>query len=333
MTIDEVNERFPITKYKAWVSSRADQGLSTEGGVAMPSSRPTSVRDATGALAAVSPRPSEDSKDAPVVTAPTSPARNETVIPGADAAAEVKTDQATQAAPVPAASTGVPLQHSKTNTSTVNDRAQEEVEEDEQIQMAVPTEMLQNPGDSCAICIDTLEDDDDVRGLTCGHAFHASCVDPWLTSRRACCPLCKADYYVPKPRPEGEVAAEAERLNSRPTEQNLAPPPPVFGLLGGRFRSRVPERGPPVQPVQHQSRFPRMPFARRAMNNEADVPPQQRSVDAAQPVVDGETSPENQQSGSSWRSRLPTFGRSRRTGAEASSVANPTPGQLEAGAR
>lgn len=48
---------------------------------------------------------------------------------------------------------------------------------------------------SCAICLETFEDEDTVRGLVCGHVFHAECVDPWLTRRRACCPICKRDYY------------------------------------------------------------------------------------------------------------------------------------------
>lgn len=53
-------------------------------------------------------------------------------------------------------------------------------------------------GDTCAICIEQLEEEDEVRGLSCGHAFHCSCVDVWLTTRRAICPLCKRDYWVRK---------------------------------------------------------------------------------------------------------------------------------------
>ena len=52
----------------------------------------------------------------------------------------------------------------------------------------------------CAICIDTMEDTDQVRLLTCGHIFHAAtCIDPWLTKRQACCPMCKLSLYAPKP--------------------------------------------------------------------------------------------------------------------------------------
>ncbi|CUM65184.1 uncharacterized protein PRCAT00002812001 [Priceomyces carsonii] len=48
---------------------------------------------------------------------------------------------------------------------------------------------------TCAICLEVIEDDDLVRGLICGHVFHSECLDPWLTKRRACCPMCKRDYF------------------------------------------------------------------------------------------------------------------------------------------
>lgn len=48
---------------------------------------------------------------------------------------------------------------------------------------------------TCAICLEVLENEDNVRGLICGHVFHSDCLDPWLTKRRACCPMCKRDYF------------------------------------------------------------------------------------------------------------------------------------------
>lgn len=72
-------------------------------------------------------------------------------------------------------------------------------------------------GDTCAICIDTLEEDDEVRGLTCGHAFHSSCVDVWLTTRRAICPLCKRDYWVRKTPAPG-----TEPVNALPEDFRAA---------------------------------------------------------------------------------------------------------------
>ena len=47
MTMDEVNERFPLTKYKNWVATRAMEGLPTAGGVTGPPSRTGSRNDTT----------------------------------------------------------------------------------------------------------------------------------------------------------------------------------------------------------------------------------------------------------------------------------------------
>jgi hypothetical protein len=46
----------------------------------------------------------------------------------------------------------------------------------------------------CAICMDSFEEETYIRPLTCGHIFHSSCVDPWLTKRRASCPLCNKSF-------------------------------------------------------------------------------------------------------------------------------------------
>lgn len=81
---------------------------------------------------------------------------------------------------------------------------------------------------SCAICLEVYEPDDIVRGLICGHVYHADCVDPWLTRRRACCPICKRDYYKEEGGPgsengpvniEEETAAH-ERGDSDPHDAN-----------------------------------------------------------------------------------------------------------------
>lgn len=76
---------------------------------------------------------------------------------------------------------------------------------------------------SCAICLEVLENDDVVRGLLCGHVYHAECLDPWLTKRRACCPTCKRDYFF---KAESEIttgpATEAEPAANEGTVQNSA---------------------------------------------------------------------------------------------------------------
>lgn len=255
MTMDEVNERFPLTKYKTWMSSRADEGLPTAGGVAAPPSRAASVKHEGAAIPAYEditqsdnePRPStatssalhEKKQEAELNTLPlsnpvpaTSPQHSGEAVPHLH---ETKMSDVT----IPVRS---PSQH-------VRDEEDADAEDDDQIQTAVPTEMLANPGDSCAICLDTLEDGDDVRGLTCGHAFHASCLDPWLTSRRACCPLCKADYYTPKPRPEGEIPADIGGAGGRRVPLGWTgnridvPAPPQYAFMGARggtpFRPRM----------------------------------------------------------------------------------------------
>lgn len=44
----------------------------------------------------------------------------------------------------------------------------------------------------CAVCLESFEHTGSVRMLFCGHMFHKSCVDEWL-SRSGQCPVCKAN--------------------------------------------------------------------------------------------------------------------------------------------
>ncbi|POR32755.1 E3 ubiquitin-protein ligase RNF13 [Tolypocladium paradoxum] len=233
MSMDEVNEKFPMMKYKSWVSERAREGLPTAGGVSVPASRANSIRDANGIVTDMSAkdRHSIDERRESDATANPAPAATTETQPTTDA-------EKTKPAPEDPADAGQ-TSHSQEPTPPGLQRvpSDEDVEDDEDhIDAALPPECLGAPGDSCAICIDTLEDDDDVRGLTCGHAFHAVCVDPWLTSRRASCPLCKADYYTPKPRPNPECDANAANSASLDPRSNSRLNLPG-GLRSAWFRS------------------------------------------------------------------------------------------------
>ncbi|KAH9947616.1 hypothetical protein B0H21DRAFT_325550 [Amylocystis lapponica] len=48
-----------------------------------------------------------------------------------------------------------------------------------------------NCTERCLICLDDYEDDDNLRLMSCKHAFHKKCVDKWLQVGRNNCPACR----------------------------------------------------------------------------------------------------------------------------------------------
>jgi len=200
LKIEDVNERFPVMTYKAWRAQRERAGLSPEGGIAPQTNTGTTVIDRpesehkTGGSPTKEPHHSYSHEIAQDTSAdrsssPTSPSAEEKM---------KEIDYSVSLQPVPEESSVLVASSSKHRDSAFSVDADPDEEEDHS---PIPNELLATSGDNCAICIELLEDDDEVRGLTCGHCYHQACLDPWLTQRRASCPLCKADYYIPRPPP------------------------------------------------------------------------------------------------------------------------------------
>ncbi|CAB08748.1 ubiquitin-protein ligase E3 Meu34, human ZNRF3 homolog [Schizosaccharomyces pombe] len=55
--------------------------------------------------------------------------------------------------------------------------------------------LLEDEEDFCIICYADYAFDDILRVLPCEHVFHTQCIDTWMTTMKASCPLCNEDYY------------------------------------------------------------------------------------------------------------------------------------------
>jgi len=103
--------------------------------------------------------------------------------------------------------------------------------EERDVEQGVPAEedsacsdALDSSTETCAICIEEYEDGDRLRELPCGHRFHISCIDEWLTKVNSVCPLCKFDIgkHVKNSSADAIRAALSTR-SSEPNDDEEAP--------------------------------------------------------------------------------------------------------------
>ncbi|KAJ2713120.1 hypothetical protein H4R19_002409 [Coemansia spiralis] len=63
--------------------------------------------------------------------------------------------------------------------------------------------------ENCAVCLDDYAVGDQVRQLPCRHYYHTTCIDPWLMSNSAVCPLCNCNVGATFDAPKRGSADEA----------------------------------------------------------------------------------------------------------------------------
>ena len=220
LTIDQVNEEFPVMMYKVWKATREKDGLLIESGITTRSINP----------------PIHDNPDTILRNA---------VLERSDAAVAVQCSHKPETTDDASGISTDNVQAVNTMTSSVLSITSHCETKTDDLPLSPCPQFVGVVEDNCAICLEVPEDDDDVRGLKCGHCYHQTCIDPWLTSQRGACPLCKRDFIFllsdsllqsERTRCCGRqtnIDPLTKRRNPIPAVQNtrrndLAPPPPAI---------------------------------------------------------------------------------------------------------
>jgi len=81
--------------------------------------------------------------------------------------------------------------------------------------------MTENMLERCFICLEDWKDEDECRLLACRHAFHAACVDKWMSSSSNTCPMCRRQGVAKDGRRAGAETADSQRAaQAQPTPQS-----------------------------------------------------------------------------------------------------------------
>ncbi|KAK3222696.1 hypothetical protein Dsin_009721 [Dipteronia sinensis] len=49
----------------------------------------------------------------------------------------------------------------------------------------------------CAVCLNRIEEEEEIRELRCDHLFHRACLDRWVGYKHVTCPLCRVHLFSP----------------------------------------------------------------------------------------------------------------------------------------
>jgi len=72
----------------------------------------------------------------------------------------------------------------------------------------------------CAICLESYNEEDELRVLPCMHSYHRSCTDQWLLKGRLDCPLCR--QRVSEVVPHGLADVHSAHGGHAPDEADLS---------------------------------------------------------------------------------------------------------------
>jgi hypothetical protein len=167
LTIDQVNKEFPVMMHKIWKATRERDGLFVE----------------------------SESTARSVNSNPDTTIRN-VVLERSDASITLKCSQKPETVAAEIGSSTDNVQTSNTMASSVLSIKKDCETKTDDLLLSPSSQIVGVVEETCAICLEVPEDNHTVRSLKCGHCYHQICIDPWLTTQRGACPLCKRDYYL-----------------------------------------------------------------------------------------------------------------------------------------